>query len=360
MPYITSDNFKGYLHPDGAIGTSANVFATFTLNNDDMGIAYTVTMPEAATITRVMLYCTAASALTDPATVRLEGIDLTTGQPTNTSLSGTAVNIPNSTGFLTINLTTPYAAAAGEDFYIVIRLANQASGSQIFGLGRRFSNVSVTPMVLTRASGAGTFTKVAQGQIPQAIVGSATKWYGYGLPVQPHASGAVQANPTYVGFYFQTPASSPEFLLKSVFCGVQMTANELTDFVIFNAAGTTLYSSVYDNDQFASSATGVMNEFIVANGIWIAPNTRYYVMFRSTTAAANKNIFRLLVDGPAVVSDFTGGVQWGVSRYASGTFIDDNTAIPSAALELCGMRYFQTPAGTSTYSLPAGFNQLDF
>lgn len=358
MPYVTSDTFKGYLHPDGPIGTSINIFSTFTLNNDDMGIAYTVTMPEAATITRVMLYCTAASALTDPATVRLEGINLADGQPDNVSKSGAAVNIPNTAGFLEITLTTPYAASAGEDFYIVIRLANQNSGSQIFGLGRRHSNVSVSPIVLTRATGAANFIKVATGQIPQAIVGSATKWYGYGLPVQPHASGAVQANPTYVGFYFQTPASYPELLLKSVFCGVQMTANELTDFVIFNAAGTTLYSSVYDNDQFATSATGVMNEFIVANGIWIQPNTRYYVMFRSTTAAANKNIFRLLIPSATVLSDFTNGVQWGVSRYASGTFIDDDTAIPSAALELCGMRYFQTPGGATTYSLPAGFNSF--
>jgi len=355
MPYVTSDSFKGYLHPDGPIGTSCNVFTTFTLNNDNMGIAYTVTMPEAATITRVLLYCTAASGLSDPATVRLEGIDLADGQPDNVSKSGAAVNIPNTAGFLEIPLTTPYSAAAGEDFYIVIRLANQNSGSQIFGLGRRFSNVSVTPIVLTRATGAANFIKVTTGQIPQAIVGSATKWYGYDIPVQPHASGAVQANPTYVGFYFQTPANSPEFLLKSVFCGVQMTANELTDFVIFNAAGTTLYSSVYDNDQFATSATGVMNEFIVANGIWIAPNTRYYVMFRSTTAAANKNIFRLLIPSAAMLADFTGGIQWGVSIYDSGTFIDDDTAIPSASLELCGIRYFQTP---TTYSLPAGFNQI--
>ena len=357
MPYVTSDTYKGYLHPDGPIGTFYNSFATFTLNNDDMGIAYLVTMPEAATITRVLLYCTAASALTDPATVRLESINLTTGQPTNTSLSGAAVNIPNTVGFLTITLTTPYSASAGEEFYIVIRLANQASGSQIFSLTRRHSNVVSTPTVLTRASGAGNFTKVIQGGIMQAIVGSGTKWYGYSCILQPHASGAVQANPTYVGFYFQTPADFPELLLKSVYCGVAMAANELTDFVIFNSAGTSLYSSVYDNDQFNSSATAVMNEFIVANGIWIQPNTRYYVMFRSTTAAANKNIFRCIIPSAAVLQDFTDGVQWGVSRYASGTFIDDSAAIPSAALELCGMRYFQT-GGTPVYSLPASFNQI--
>lgn len=358
MPYITSDTFKGFLHPDGPAGTSANAFTTFNLNNDNMGIAYTVTMPEAATITRVLLYCTAAAGLTDPATVRLEGIDLTNGQPNNTSLSGAAVNIPNTAGFLEITLTTPYAASAGEDFYIVIRLANQNSGNQIFGLTRRYAIQQATPIVLTRATGAGTFTKNANNGFPQAIVGSATKWYGYGIPLQPHASGAVQANPVYVGFYFQTPANSPEFLLKSVYCGVQMTANELTDFVIFNSAGTTLYSSVYDNDQFVDSSSGLLNEFIVANGLWIQPNTRYYVMFRSTTASANKNIFRLLIPSATMLADFTGGVQWGVSRYASGTFIDDDTAIPSAALELCGMRYFQTPGGATTYSLPAGFNSF--
>ncbi len=133
-----------------------------------------------------------------------------------------------------------------------------------------------------------------------------------------------------------------------------------TDFVIFNSAGTTLYSSVYDNDQFVDSSSGLMNEFIVANGLWIQPNTRYYVMFRSTTASANKNIFRLIIPSATMLADFTGGIQWGVSRYASGTFIDDATAIPSAALEICGIRYFQTPGGTTTYSLPAGFNQLSF
>jgi hypothetical protein len=100
-----------------------------------------------------------------------------------------------------------------------------------------------------------------------------------------------------------------------------------------------------------------MYEFIVANGIWIAPSTKYYVMFRSTTAAANKNILRHLVDGPAVVSDLTNGMQWGVARYASGTFIDDNTAVPQAVLEICQMRYDQT-GGTPVSSLPASFNQF--
>ena len=358
MPYITSDTFKGYLNPDGTQGTSALLYNTFSLNNDDMGIAYTVTMPEAATITRVMLYCSAANGLADPATVRLEGINLADGQPDNVSKSGAAVIIPNTAGFLTITLTTPYVAAAGEDFYIVIRLGNQTGGSQLFGLGKRYVIVTGAPIVLTRATGAANFTKSISGGPPQAIVGSATKWYGYSIPTIPHASGAVQANPTYVGFYFQTPATSPESLLKSVFCGVNMIANESTDFVIFNAAGTTLYSSVYDNDQFSSTGTNIMTEFIVANGLWIQPNTRYYVMFRSTTAAANKNIFRLLIPSAAVLADFTGGVQWGVSRYAAGTFIDDDTAIPSASLELCGIRYFQTPGGATTYSLPASFNSF--
>jgi hypothetical protein len=358
MPYVTSGRFKGFLNPDGIASSSTPTFTTFNLNNDDMGIAYQITMPEAATITRVMLYCTAASALTDPATVRLEGINLTNGQPDNTSLSGAAVNIPNTAGFLTITLTTPYSASAGSTFYIVIRLANQNSGSQTFSITRRYTTSTYSPLVLTRASGAGTFTKLTTTNgFPQAIVGSSTKWYGWSCPVAAHASGAVQANPIYVGFYFQTPASFPELLLKSVYCGVQMTANELTDFVIFNSAGTTLYSSVYDNDQFASSTSTRMNEFIVANGIWITPSTKYYVMFRSTTAAANKNIFRHLVDGPAVVSDFTNGMQWGVSRYTSGTFVDDGTAIPAAALEICQMRYFQT-GGTPIYSIPSSFNQL--
>jgi hypothetical protein len=353
MAYVTSNRFKGFISPDG-IASVTSTFTTFSLNAPNMGIAYQIIMPEAATITRVMLYCTAVAASTSSPTVCLEGIDLANGQPDNISLSGASVNIPNSSGFLTITLTTPYTASVGSTFYIVIRWANPTSEVQIFGAARRLT-ASGSPLVLTRASNASTFTKfTTTNGFPQAIVGSSTKWYGWSCLIAARASGAVQANPVYVGFYFQTPALFPEVLLKSVHSVTAMPTNELTDFVIFNSAGTTLYSSVYDNDTVG---TGVMTEFIVANGIWLTPSTKYYVMFRSTTPAATKYIFRNLVNGPAVVSDFTNGMQWGVSRYSGGTFIDDDTAIPAAVLEICQMRYDQT-GGTPVYSLPASFNQF--
>lgn len=354
MPYITSNTFKGYLHPDGLIGTSTTTFATFNFNNDDMGVAFPVTMPEAATITRVLLYCTVASALTDPATVRLEGI-AADGQPNNTSLSGAAVNIPDATGFLEITLGTPYAAAAGEEFHIVIRLANQTSGSQTFSTVRRFG-APMYPAVWTRATGAANFTKLTTNNgLPQAIVGSATKWYGVALPLQAHASAGNFGYPQYVGFYFKTPANYPELFLTSVWAGCSLTAGEQTTFEIYNTAGTVLYTSTVDNNMYLGAAATRMSEFLVTNGLWIQPNTKYYVMFRSTNVASFKETYRCIAPSAAAMLDFNNGVEWGIARYASGTFLDTPGQVPSAALELSGMRYFQT-SGTTTYSLPAGFN----
>jgi hypothetical protein len=358
MPYVTSDKFKGYLYPDGFIGTSTTTFATFNFNNDNMGVAFPVTMPEAATITRVLLYCTAASALTDPATVRLEGI-AADGQPNNTSLSGAAVNVPNATGFLEVTLGTPYAAAAGEEFHIVIRLANQSSGSQTFSTVRRFG-APMYPIVWTRATGSGTFNKLTSNNgLPQAIVGSATKWYGVALPLQAHASAGNFAYPQYVGFYFKTPANYPELHLKSVWAGCSLTAGELTTFDIYNTAGTVLYTSTVDNSMYLSAAATRMTEFLVTNGFWIQPNTKYYVMFRSTNATAFKETYRCIAPSNAAILDFTNGIEWGIARYATGTFIDTPGQVPSAALEIFGSRYFQTAAGATIASLPAGFNQIE-
>jgi len=356
MPYITSNTFKGYLHPDGLIGTSTVTFATFNFNNVNMGVAFPVTMPEAATITRVLLYCTVASALTDPATVRLEGI-AADGQPDNVSKSGAAVNIPDATGFLEITLGTPYAAAAGEELHIVIRNTTRTSGSQTFSTVRRFG-APMYPAVWTRATGSSTFNKLTTNNgLPQAIVGSATKWYGVALPLQPHGSAGNFGYPTYVGFYFKTPANYPELFLTSVWTGCSLTAGEQTTFEIYNTAGTVLYTSTVDNNMYLGAAATRMSEFLVTNGLWIQPNTKYYVMWRSTNVAAFKEIYRCIAPSNAAILDFTNGVEWGVARYASGTFLDTADQVPSAALELSGMRYFQT-SGTTTYSLPASFNQI--
>jgi hypothetical protein len=359
MPYITSDSFKGFLYPDGPIGTSTTTFATFNINNDDMGIAFPVSMPEAATITRVMLYCTVANTLIDPPSVRLEGI-AADGQPNNISLSGASVVIPNTAGFLEITLTTPYAAAAGEELHIVIRQGNQSTGNQTFSTVRRSGN-PMYPAVWSRATGAANFTKITGNNgLPQAIVGSTTKWYGIALPLQAHASAGNFGYPQYVGFYFKTPANYPELFLTSVWAGCSLTAGEQTTFEIYNTAGTVLYTSTVSNNMYLSAAATRMTEFLVVNGLYIQPNTKYYVMFRSTNVASFKETYRCIAPSAAAMLDFSNGIEWGIARYSSGTFIDTLGQVPSAALQISGSRYFQTSGGATVASLPAGFNQLDF
>jgi hypothetical protein len=329
--------------------------ASTTIGSSNGGCAWYYVPTETFTVTTIIFQYT-INTTPSPATfdVGIQGVDATTGMPNGTfNTSGTWTAPASGSGWATITVTS-LSLTKGTPIYVVIRNATSGYSGSV-SIASNCSNKTVDKLIgpNTRTSGVWAGPSTRPGG--QFFLYSGTKYYGrstYTLS----GSEIAMVSPNEVGTTIQFPATGPDLILKRATLNVT-TVNTGTVFAlnVRNSAGTLLGQATLDGD-FVS--TGSQPTFLFPSPITLTAGTKYYIMLAQISGTTP--LLRHCVNYNAQsMTDIRGGVVANKVNYNGTTYTETATNTCQGFLEFDSIQYVQT-GGASVYSLPAGFNQLDF
>jgi len=329
--------------------------AAVNIGGSNGGVATMFIPQENFTLTNIIFFYTINTA-PSPNTfdVGIQSFNASTGLPDGTFLTSNTWNAPSSgSGFANVSVTS-FSMVKGTDYYIVIRNATSGySGSvSIAAMANNNTNHKVAGSH-TRTSGVWAAASTRPGGNMWLYSGS--KYYGYGLYAVT-GSETARSSPNEIGTTFQLPANHPTLTLKSMMFNV-VTANIGTVFEcrVRNAAGTLLATATVDGDFNTSNGVPY---FEFNNSVDFVAGTKYYIMLTGTSGTPplmrTANQF-----SSAFMTDIRNGIVANFVEYDGTTYTETTTKTCQGYLMFENLKYDQT-GGSTVYSLPAGFNQLDF
>jgi hypothetical protein len=354
MPTITVPTDKLIIPLDG-YSTVNWGGANGVIGASNGGLAVMFIPQETFTLTNIIFFYTINTA-PSPATfdVGIQGFNATTGLPDGTfQTSGTWTAPSTGSGFANVSVTS-FSMVKGADYYIVIRNATSGfSGSVSITISPNNATTQKVAGSHTRTSGVWSGASTRPGGCFWLYSG--TKYYGYGCyPIS--GSATARSSPNEIGTTFQLPANHPTLTLRSMqFYTVSPNAGTTYEVRVRNAAGTLLATSGLDGD-FVS--TGSTPYFEFDTPVDFVAGTKYYIMLTGTSGTPP--LMRTCTNfSGALMTDIRGGIVANLVEYNGTTFTETTAVTCQGYLMFDAIKYDQT-GGTTTYSLPAGFNQLDF
>ena len=354
MPTISVPSNKIIFSLDGNSTFSyGSASGAFSGSNAGLGIIFVP--QENFTLTQIIFQYT-VSTTPSPATfdVGIQLPDATTGQPSGTFQTTAVWTCPTSgSGFASVTVPS-FSMVKGTQYYIVIR--NAISGYT--GL------VNITAMVSNRlnektygyqgrTSGVWAATSTRPGGAIWLYSG--TKYYGYGL-YNTSGSEAALTSPNELGTTFQLPSGHPTMTLEGVcFNMVTINTGTLFDVKVRDSSGTLLATATVDGD-FCSTTS--FPYFVFNTPIDIVAGTKYYIMLAQNSGTTP--LLRTCVNfSGTLMTDVRNGIVANKVAYNGTTYTETTGTNCQGYLVFNNLKYNQT-GGTATYSLPAGFNQIDF
>lgn len=338
-------------------GFSTQVFggASATIGGSNGGVAVMFIPQENFTLTNIIFFYSVSTG-PSPNTfdVGIQGFSASTGLPDGTfQTSGTWTCPSTGSGFANVSVTS-FSMTKGTDYYIVIRNATSGySGSVSITYTAGNSTLQKVAGGHTRTSGVWSGASTRPGG--SIWLYSGTKYYGYGVyPIS--ASETARSSPNEIGTTFQLPANHPTLTLKGMtFNTVTTNIGTVFECRVRNAAGTLLATATLDGD-FVTANAAVYFEF--DNSVDFVAGTKYYIMMTGTTGTPP--LLRTCTNfSGALMTDIRNGIVANLVEYNGTTYTETATKTCQGYLMFENLKYDQT-GGSTVYSLPAGFSQLDF
>lgn len=358
MAVLTTDTILYFpmLQFEGAISVG-----TGSISANNGGICWVFDAEETATITRISLRVSAIG--TTPSSSLSVGLQsLTSGAPSGNWLDGSGTSSTNfaseaggSTGVKTYTLPNSVNITAGQSFAVVVRNPTAGwTGNISFNLSHMASGTASNPYTITRSSGVWSTTRGFN--FPSHVFyGSATKWYGLCGLSTAESSGTIPTGTNETGCYITIPAGHPDVRLHAFYPKlVSFTAGATFDVNVRDSAGTLLNSTLYDQDFTSPSG---YYPCILSSDVWLTAGNKYYIMIGVDSGTCPTPRVMSGFASAALLADVSGGVVCGYATYNGTTFTDTATTRFCGSLIFNGIRYTQS-GGATTYSIPAGFNQL--
>jgi len=348
-----------YFHAQGVEGDITVAGGQINANNG--GLAWIFQAEETAVITRISLRLSAMPN-TPSSDLNVGLQSLTNGDPSGSWLSGSGTSTTNfaleagtSTGVKTYTLPASVNLTAGQLFAVVVRNDTAGWTGDLSFNYTHFTRASIGfPYHTRRASGVWG----ARGNLfpSHVFYGSATKWYGNCGLVTLESAGTTPSGTTEYGWAITIPSGHPDLRLHAVLQKLTtFTAGASFNLVVRSTAGTLLSTSSFDCDYTSPSG---FYPCILADDIWLTSGTKYYLLFQASggTTCPTPRITTGFTSAQ-LLTDVSDGIVCNAVSYNGTTFTETTAARPMGTLVFNGLQYNQT-GGSTTYSIPAGFNQL--
>jgi hypothetical protein len=354
MPTISVPTNKLVIPLDG-FATVNFGSASGNIGASNGGLAWYYIPTETFTLTTIIFQFT-ISTTPSPATfdVGIQGANATTGLPDGTfTTSGVWTAPAAGSGWAAITVTS-LSLTKGTPIYVVIR--NAVSGfSGSVSIASNCSNKTVDKLIGTHTRTSGVWSGPSTRPGGSFYLYSGTKYYGrstYTLS----GSEIAQVAPNEVGTTIQFPANGPDLILKrAVFNVTTVVVGTVFALNVRDAAGTLLGQSTLDGDFVTTTS---FPTFTFPSPITLTAGTKYYIMLAQVSGTTP--LMRTCVNYNAQsMTDIRNGVIANKVAYNGTTYTETTGSTCQGFLEFETIQYNQT-GGTPTYSLPAGFNQLDF
>jgi hypothetical protein len=354
MATITVPTDKLIISLDG-YATNSFGGANGVIGGSNGGLATMFIPTENFTLTNIIINYT-ISTTPSPNTfdIGIQGFNATTGLPDGTFVTSGTWTAPSSgSGFANIAVTS-FSMVKGTQYYIVIRNAVSGYTGSVSILANCSNNT------FHKVAGSHTRTSGVWGTASTRPGGgiwlySGSKYYGYGCyPVS--GSSTARSSPNEIGTTFQLPTGHPTLTLKSMqFNLVTVTTGTTFEVRVRNTSGTLLATAVVDGDL---NTTSTLPYFEFNNPVDFIAGTKYYIMLSGTSGTPP--LMRSCVNlSSAFMTDLRNGIVANLVEYDGTTFTETTSNTCQGYLLFDKIQYDQT-GGTTVYSLPAGFNQLDF
>lgn len=355
MPTISVPTDK-LIIPLDAFSTYLFGSASATIGGSNAGVAWYFVPPENFTLTAVIFQFGVSTAPT-PNTfdVGIQGFDATTGLPDGTFQTvGTWTCPASGSAFATVTVTS-FSMVKGTPYYVVVR--NATSGySGAVTINVNSSNVQNNSNFGSHTRTSGIWAGASTRPGGNFWLYSGTKYYGpntYSL----NGSEAAISNPNELGTTFQLPAGHPTLTLTGVLLNLASFNVETYTVRVRNAAGTILASNESDGDLNTTQNTPYWE---LNTPVDFVAGVKYYILLCETPDAGDAPLIRSSTNLNAqLMTDVRGGIVANLVLYNGSTYTETTNKSCGGYLLFNNIKYDQT-GGTPTYSLPAGFNQLDF
>jgi len=342
---ITLDGFTSYSF--GSAGQN--------ITSSNGGVAAYYVPPETFTVTQIIFpYVITTGPSPNTFDVGIQGFSASTALPDGTFLtSGTWTAPSTGSGFATVNVTS-FSMVKGTPYYFVIRNATSGySGSvSITCMG---SNKTTDRLIGTHGRNSGVWNTASTRPSGNIWFYTGSKYYGNST-FTTSASETARSSPNEIGTTFQLPANHPTLTLKSMqFNLVTFNTGTTYQVRVRNAAGTLLATATVDGD-FNTTAT--LSYFEFDNPVDFVAGTKYYIMLTGTSGTPP--LMRTCTNLNAqLMTDVRNGIVANLVEYDGTTYTETTNKTCQGYLMFDTIKYDQT-GGSTIYSLPAGFNQLDF
>jgi hypothetical protein len=317
------------------------------------GIAAYYVPPATFTVTQIIFpYSITTGPTPNTFTVGLQGFAATTALPDGTFLTSGTWSAPSSgSGFATVNVTS-FSMVKGTPYYFVIVNATTGYSGSV-SITCMASNKTTDRLLGTHGRNSGVWNNASTRPSGNIWFYDGSKYYGNSTFTQ-SASETARSSPNEIGTTFQLPANHPTISFKSMVFNT-VTANAGTSFEVRvrNAAGTLLATATIDGD-FNTTATTPYFEF--DNSIDFVAGTKYYILLTGTSGTPP--LIRTCSNLNAqLMTDVRNGIVANLVEYNGTTYTESTTKTCQGYLMFDAIKYDQT-GGSTTYSIPAGFNQL--
>lgn len=353
MATITVNTDKVIIPLDGFTAQNTYGSTSFTIGGSNGGIAWYYVPQEAFTLTTIIFFYNVGTT-PSPNTfdVGIQGFNATTGLPDGTfQTSGTWTCPASGSGFASVSVTS-FSMVKGTPYYVVIRNATAGySGSVTITNTANNNTLHRIAGSHTRTSGVWTGASTRPGG--NFWLYSGTKYYG---PCTYTTTGSetARSSPNEIGTTFQLPANHPTLTLKSAqFFLVSPNTGTLFEVRVRNAAGTLLATATVDGDF---NTTASLPYFEFDTPVDFVAGTKYYIMLTGTTGTPPLMRTATNLNGN-LMTDVRNGILANKVEYNGTTYTETTSSTCQGYLLFDTIKYDQT-GGTTTYSLPAGFNSF--
>lgn len=330
--------------PPSISGTATNV--NLDASNDGLGAIFEANKPDAITHLGFRAGARTGADASLIYIVGLEDIVATTGLP-NAAASYLGGGSPASGTFTPpadttwdgkwqwVALTNPFTPTRGQQMAMTIRHSSGTiDGTNFLSFTREWAilksaNGSPYSSVLT----AGTWAKSGTG----LCFGYRTAAGRYGFIAQTMWNTAVATTGRRAAMFFTLPSGhGSTFQVAGIVVQASTPAGGTTFiFGLWNAAGTALQSRTYDSDLVQAAGNAGVHELFFSDATLadLVYGTKYYIGFESVSNSS-VTIRGFQLAEAADRSAFPNGVNRGYSLWDGAAWVDDDTVMPNAELNL--------------------------
>jgi len=355
MATITVDTDKLIIPLDGFTAQNTYGSTSFAIAGSNGGVAWYYVPQENFTLTTIIFFYNVTTT-PSPATfdVGIQGISGTTGLPDGTfQTSGTWTCPASGSGFASVTVTS-FSMVKGTPYYVVIRNATTGYSGSV-SITNTCNNNTLHRYAGSHTRTSGVWSGASTRPGGNFWLYSGTKYYGPSCHTT-SGSETARSSPNEIGTTFQLPTNHPTIRLKSMqFQVVSPTTGTTFEVRVRNGAGTLLATAVVDGD-FNTTASLPFFEF--NNTVDFVAGTKYYIMLTGTSGTPPLLRTAVNVNGN-LMTDVRNGIIANKVEYNGTTYTETTGSTCFGYLLFDALKYDQT-GGSTVYSLPAGFNQLDF